>query len=181
VPRPTDGAAEALLLQNGPSVTRLSQDVAVPTDRPELTFDVGYRNWDTEFSEAQALQVQIRDVDSDVLLASAFQASGALEAPMVNHVFDLAEFAGMDVRVQFEVVAQNTFFDVQLDHVDVRPRSAGPATVDPTLTADDLEVTDDQAGGETAVVDVGGCSTGKGGGSLLAALALVALRRRRRR
>jgi hypothetical protein len=177
VPHPTDGVAQALLLQNGPSTTRLSQVVNVPANAPELTFDLGYHNWDSAFSAAQSLAVQIRDPESDALLATVYQAGGVLESPMTHQTIDMADYAGMQVRLQFEVSATNNFFDVQLDHVDLQGRSAGPAMPDMSISADTNQTADEQPADLTVG---GGCSTGKGGASLLAALALVTLRRRRR-
>lgn len=178
VPHPTDGASEALLLQNGPSTTRLSQDVEVPANAPELTFDLGYHNWDSAFSAAQSLAVELRDPESDALLVTVYQAGGVLESPMTHQTIDMADHAGMQVRLQFEVSAANNFFDVQLDHVALQSRSAGPAMPDMAITADTNQTADAQPA-DLAVG--GGCSTGKGGASLLAALALVTLRRRNRR
>ena len=173
VPHPTDGEWQALLLQNGPSTTRLSQIVEVP-QRGQLTFDVAYHNWHSTFSADQAFRVTIRDVDSNAVLGTVFEAAGGLESPMSHQSISLGAFAGMTVKLQFEVAAQNTFFDVQLDNVDVRSAGSGERP-DVAIAADEIEDVNATAD------DVGGCSTGRGGTSLLAALALVALRRRRRR
>jgi len=173
VPHPTDGEWQALLLQNGPSTTRLSQLVDVPNNA-ELTFDLAYHNWDSAFSAAQTMRVQIRDAASDVVLATVFETSGALDNEMSHHQVSLGEFSGMTVRLQFELVAQNDFFDVQLDNVDVQSLggSERPEVAIAIDGADEVNTIDDG--------DVGGCSTGRGGSTVLAALALLALRRRRR-
>jgi hypothetical protein len=171
VPHPTDGRFQALLLQNGPATTWLSQIVNVPANG-QLTFDVAYHNWDVAFSADQMLQLQILDTDSDAVLATVFRSAGALEMPMSHQAIDLGAFSGMTVRLQFELVAHNNFFDVQLDNIDLQTVARPDAGIDGINEQDELSAN---------VEDFdGGCSTGRGGASLFAALALIALRRRRR-
>ena len=161
--QPTDGTWEAVLLQNGPSTTQLEQTVALGAD-PELSFDLAYHNWDSGFSGDQTFRVQLRHPDEDAVLATVFETTGAMEMAATHQVVDLGAFANTTMNIQFELVASNTFFDVQLDNVHVRSRAP---------TAHDTDV-------DPTAADAGGCSTSGGGSPALAVLALVVLRRRRR-
>ena len=167
---PTDGNYQALLLQNGPSVTRMSQIVTLPP-APELSFDLAYHNWEDVFSGAQLFEVQVLDLDTNRMLGVVYEATGTSDLPMTHEVIDLSAFSGMKVKLQFEIVAQRNFFDVQLDNVHV------VSQLDRTVPCVDcqVEVQEDPS------ID-GGCSSTKGGSSAtaLAALAFIAIRRRRR-
>jgi hypothetical protein len=178
MPAPTDGNWQALLLQNGPSTTRLSQVVDVPANG-QLTFDLAYHNWDMSFSADQMLRVQLRDADTNVVLGSVFASSGALEIPMSHQTINVAAFSGMTVRLEFELIANNNFFDVQIDNIDLQTANSGG---DGLATEGEIESASAQDEMDSASADEigGGCSTGRGGASLFAALALIALRRRRR-
>jgi uncharacterized protein (TIGR03382 family) len=177
--QPTDGSWQALLLQNGPSTTRLSQVVALP-EHPQLTFDVAYHNWDASFSSTQMFRVQLLDADTSDVLATVFETknSGGGVIEMSHQTFDLEAFANMNVRLQFEVIAQKNFLDVQLDNVHVVSIASEPGTHEcascaPGVTDPDQPLaTDDDL--------TGGCSAGGSGSTAFAALALLALRRRRR-
>ena len=167
---PTDGDYQALLLQNGPSVTTMSQIVTLPV-QPELSFDLAYHNWEDVFSQNQSLQVQVLDLDTDRMLGVVYEATGTTDLPMSHEVIDLSAFSQMTVKLQLELVAKKNFFDVQLDNVHV------VSQLDKTVRCPDCQVTI-----ETDDAATGGCSSTKGGSSAtaLAALALVAIRRRRR-
>ena len=176
----TDGNWQALILQNGPATTRLSQVVELPKN-PQLVFDLAYHNWDTAFSASQSLRIQVRDPDSDALLGTVFQTySGSpAELSMSNQTIDISAFGNMTVRLQFEVVAQSTFFDVQLDNIHIADVAKPHGDVDPS--DEDMPV-DDQIAIDYAVADTGGCSTtGRNGAPLLALAALALVLRRRRR
>jgi len=168
---PTDGTYQALMLQNGPSVTRMSQIVTMPA-LPELSFDLAYHNWEDAFSAKQSLEVQVLDVDNDRMLGVVYVASGTTDLPMSHEVIDISAFSGMTVKLQFELVAQKNFFDVQLDNVHVISQLEHP----PGCAECEVTVVDDDTSIE------GGCSSTKGGSSVtaLAGLALLAIRRRRR-
>lgn len=174
---PTDGGREALLLQNGPSRTTLSQVVDVPAGG-RLSFDLAYKNWG-EFSADQTLQVQLRDPHTDELVATVFRTIRLLEQPMRSHEVDISAHAGRNVRLQIEVIAQEDFFDVQLDNIAIwaAPSGGEPTGLPPIDDAHadlDAPLTTDE---------LGGCSAAGGNASVLGALALagLALSARRRR
>ena len=178
---PTDGLWQALFLQNGPSTTHISQIVEL-TKYPELSFDLAYHNWDDAFSSAQTFQVQIRDADTDALLGTVFTTSGATTAAMSHYAFELSAFGEMTVRLQFELAAQTTYFDVQLDNIhlaNVPPAQHACPTCEHVATDMAGEQPRDLAEYPLAT---GGCSTGGGSGLLVAfaAFGLVWNRRRRR-
>ena len=176
--QPTDGHWQALLLQNGPATTRLSQVVTLGS-APQLTLDLAYHNWYGSFSADQTFHIQIRDAASDQLLGTVFETTGAMTMTMTGQSIDLGAFANMAVRIQLELVASYTFFDVQLDNIHVT--GDAPISTDCVMCGMDQQVTSAGSNAEPAVLDDGGCSTTRGGGSLLfAALALVGLGRRRR-
>jgi hypothetical protein len=181
VAHPTHGNWQALLLQNGPSTTKLSQVVSVPQSG-QLTFDLGYHNWDDSFSAEQTFRIQLRNSTTGAVLATVFQTSGALEMPMTHYTVDVSAYSGTDVVLQFELAAQRDFLDVELDNIDLQ--SAGGGEIVGGAIGDAASDTGSPDMADTADVATaelgGGCSTGRGGASLLAALALVALRRRRR-
>jgi uncharacterized protein (TIGR03382 family) len=161
---PTDGAWQAVLLQNGPAKLRLSQVVTVPL-YGQLSFDLAYHNWQGEFSPAQTLQVQLRDVDTNKLIATVFEPTTA-SSPMSHYTFDIGSFQTQTVRLQLEVVAQRDFLDVQLDNVTLQPVA--------------IHQVDEEPGEGDEVATSAGCSTTGGSSGALAVLALLVLRRRRR-
>jgi hypothetical protein len=164
-----------LLLQNGPSSMRLSQVVTLGSDA-QLTFDLAYHNWYGTMSPDQTFRVHIRDDASDQLLATVFETTN-MTMSMTHQSIDLGAFSNMAVRIEFEVVAHYTFFDVQLDNIHV---SADAGTNCVMCGVDDLQLAHG-TNTDPAALDDGGCSTTRGGGSLLfAGLALVGLCRRRR-
>lgn len=179
---PTDGAREALLLQNGPSRIMLSQVVDVPAGG-RLSFDLAYRNWGAHFSADQTLLVQLRDPDTDALLVTVFETVRLLEQPMRHHELDVSAHAGRNLRLQIELVAQHDFFDVELDNVAIwaPPRVDEPGEVPPLADerTDSLDAAD--PADPAASDELGGCSTTRGHTSGLAALAALALLARRRR
>ncbi|CAN5852837.1 hypothetical protein BH11MYX3_BH11MYX3_04430 [soil metagenome] len=148
---PTEGDRHVLVLQNEPATTRIAQTIDIPTDA-ELSWDLAYHNW-AAFSASQQIRVTLRDPASDAVIATLLESQDVMpvDGPMTHYTADLTPHTGRRLRLAFEVIAHDSFLDVQLDNVQ--------------LTGDEAS---------------GGCSTSGGGAGLLAALGLVGLRRRKR-
>jgi uncharacterized protein (TIGR03382 family) len=170
---PTQGAHNAVFLQNGPSTVRLSQTVVIEP-AAELSWDVAYHNWSAPGAH-QSLRVTLHDPENDAVLATLMNTQDAMpiDMSMTHFAFDVSAFSGRRVVVAFEIDAHAGFLDVQLDDVQLTGQPSGPAD-DADRNDASLDETDDES------VAVGGCSAGGGGAGFAAAAGLVALRRRRR-
>jgi MYXO-CTERM domain-containing protein len=148
---PTEGERHVLFLQNEPATTRVAQTIDIPANA-ELSWDLAYHNW-AAFSANQRILVTLREPASDAVVVTLLDSQDAMpvDGPMTHYTADLTPHTGRRLSLAFEVIAHDSFLDMQLDNVQ--------------LTGDESS---------------GGCSTSGGGAGLLAALGLVGLRRRKR-
>ncbi|MCW5809024.1 MAG: choice-of-anchor D domain-containing protein, partial [Deltaproteobacteria bacterium] len=125
----TDGVFVALQLQNGGEQHRMFQTVQLPACQPLLLWDMEYRNHNGAFDAgAQYLAVNVRDPDSDAVLATPFKTMpGAppVVPAMTPFEADLTPFAGQTVRLDFEQQVQLFHLDAAYDHVRVICKGLG--------------------------------------------------------
>ena len=126
------GDAGASAVQNGSTYHRLSQDVTLPAGVVELSYWIRWKSqaaW-TALSGGQNIQVNLKDVGTDALLATLFDAS-SMGVPLFSgggdfntanyeyHSYDISAYAGQTVKLEFKIDVQNYFMYVDLDDVEI--------------------------------------------------------------
>lgn len=127
----TDGDFTALQLQNGPQTHRMFQDIALPAGATTISWDMEYNNHaGGEFvPDAQVLEVNVRDVSSDVILATLFRTTQGVDPqviPVTHFSRDVSAFGGQTVRISVDMTVDRFYFDAAFDNfkVDFRVASA---------------------------------------------------------
>ena len=120
----TNGNYLALQLPNGPETHRLSQDITVPTcpTRTIFSWDMEYNNWAGVFLPDQILSIYLREVNTDVILATLFQTTPGINPqsiPMTAFSADISAYAGMTVRLDVEMLVYEFYFDAAFDNFKV--------------------------------------------------------------
>ncbi len=134
--RATDGTKVAFQLQNGGQDHRMFQTIALPACQPLLLWDMAYNNHSGGFDpNNQVLAVRIRNPADDSVLATPFQTNAVdpLVVPaMTAFQADLTAFSGQTVRLDYEMIVNNFFFDAEFDDIRVicKGISASPGTLD---------------------------------------------------
>lgn len=196
-PSATDGTKAAVELCTGPGVNRMYQDVRVPDEATELTWDMAYLNMAGFFStEDQSITVQLRDPLTDVVRAVLYQSTEGrdlLQIPMKAFSADVSEFAGQIVRVDVEIrIFQFCFHSVydnfafqSGDSLGARAVEGRPAALSFAMASPDHQADGDQRSWnqpDAADGSEGGCAAGGrsplGAAWLLLALVLAFRRRR---
>jgi hypothetical protein len=121
---PTEGNSEAILLQNGPAIHRMYQDVTLPRSGPlVLNFDLQYRNHSGSFNPvSEFFSVVLRDPVTDSIIATLFktQIGDPLIIPMTTKTVSIAPFAGRRVRLDMIYAnISNFFMDILLDNINI--------------------------------------------------------------
>ena len=117
----TDGTKVAVALQNGPVHRRIYQDVTIPNGASVLAWDMSYNNDMGSFdASAQYLAIYVRDPSTDAILATLYKTNDADDAQKLTSMTafsaSLATYAGQQVRIDVEVMAQYDYLDVVLDN-----------------------------------------------------------------
>ncbi len=116
----TDGSSMACQLPNGPQDHRLFQEVALPETALALSWDMFYENFKGSFASNQALAVSIRDLNDNILETLFYTDENQSQVlPMTNFVYDISQYAGMTVRVDVLLRANQHYFDLGLDNFAV--------------------------------------------------------------
>lgn len=120
---PTEGSKLAILLQNGPAIHRMYQDITLPSSGDlTLSFDLQYRNHATFDANSQFISVVLRNPATDVIIATLFktQPGDPLFILMTTKTVDISIYAGQTVRLDM-IFATITLFnlDVLLDNIKI--------------------------------------------------------------
>src|SRR6202000_1406216 len=117
---PSDGSYSAVMLENGPSLHRLSQDLVVPLNANNLAWDMTYIN-DNLLSQgndgtnvfdpsSEFVAVNLRDPVTDALIVTLYKTTEGIDAESVTSMTTFAEaisaYRGRYVRLDFEVNSQ---------------------------------------------------------------------------
>jgi hypothetical protein len=121
----TDGNFVAVALENGPSDHRIYQDVIVPLTATNLCWDMMYANNNfftgTFEADAQYIAVNLRDVDTDTVLATLYKTTEGIDAELVTtmttYTQDISAYRGRLVRLDFEINSQHGYLDTAFDHI----------------------------------------------------------------
>jgi hypothetical protein len=123
----SEGANLAAMLQNGPVVTRMSQDITLPAEATALSWEMAYTNMHHKFIfDYQDLAIHIRNLD-DVILATIFitdpDGHSPLSIPMTTFSADISDFAEQTVRLDVVVNVGADFMPVSFDNfrIEVAP------------------------------------------------------------
>ncbi len=118
---PTNGTKMVAYYAQEPSFSRIYQDITVPLQSPQLSFDFGYLSH-INFGPGQTLSVVLRNPATDALLTTLFTttATSPLSLPIATQTYSLAAYAGQQVRLDvMNADIQNYYCDVYLDNVQV--------------------------------------------------------------
>jgi hypothetical protein len=124
----TNGNFTALQLQNGPQSFRMFQDIALPAGATTISWDMEYNNHNGDFvPDAQELEVNVRDVSSDAILATLLRTTrfvDPLEIPVTHFIRNVSAFGGRTVRISIDMIVDRLFFDAAFDNFKVDFRVA---------------------------------------------------------
>lgn len=97
---------------------RMYQDVVLPPTPVALGWDMAWQSGGGFAPGQQSIRVLLRDASTDALLAVLWDSAGEfpIQAPLSSLVFPVAAFAGLEVRVDLEVIATLAPLDVQFDN-----------------------------------------------------------------
>jgi len=124
----TNGNFTALQLQNGPQSFRMFQDIALPAGATTISWDMEYNNHNGDFvPDAQELEVNVRDVSSDAILATLLRTTrfvDPFEIPVTHFIRNVSAFGGRTVRISVDMIVDRLFFDAAFDNFKVDFRVA---------------------------------------------------------
>ena len=124
----TDGSFTAQQLQNGSQTHRMYQDIALPVGVKSISWDMEYNNHAFDFiPDEQILEVNVRDVTSDAILATLFRTTQFVDSPIIpvtHFTGDVSAFAGRTVRISVDMIVNRFYFDAAFDNFKVDFRVA---------------------------------------------------------
>jgi hypothetical protein len=119
----TDGSFTAIQLQNGSQTHRMYQDIALPVGVKSISWDMEYNNHAFDFiPDEQLLEVNVRDVASDAILATLFRTTQFVDPPIIpltHFTGDVSAFAGRTVRISVDLIGNRFYFDAAFDNFKV--------------------------------------------------------------
>ena len=120
----TDGNFVALQLQNGSTIHRMYQDIALPAGAAsiEISWDLEYNNQFGAFLPGnQSLRVHVRSATTDAVLATLFHTAPGdqLSIQMTHFVADVSAFGGQTVRISVDLNSASYYFDATFDNFEV--------------------------------------------------------------
>jgi hypothetical protein len=119
----TDGSFTAIQLQNGSQTHRMYQDIALPAGAKSISWDMEYSNFAFDFiPDEQMLEVNVRDVASDAILATLFHTTQFVDPPFIpvtHFTGDVSAFAGRTVRISVDLIGNRFYFDAAFDNFKV--------------------------------------------------------------
>lgn len=132
----TDGNKVALQLQNGGESHRMFQTITLPSCQPVLKWDMAYNNHEGGFDGSQQIAVNIRDPNTDAILATPYATTQGVDQPIVSTMTpfqaDLTSFSAQTVRLDYDMEVFEFFFDAAFDNIRVvcKGLGASPGALD---------------------------------------------------